>query len=105
MSTPLTPEEMVAVLAQKFEAMKTRHDFQPGQLVRWKAGLKNRELPENDQPAIVWAVLAKPVFDAAPGAGTPYFHEPLDIVLAVMDKEKDFLLYHYDSRRFEPFPK
>jgi hypothetical protein len=108
MPKTLTPEEANALnqkLVHAFESMQQKNSFIPKQLVRWKQGLKNKGLPEYNEPAIVWEVLASPRFDTEPGAGTPYFHEPLDIVLAVMDKDDDFVLFHYDSRRFEPIPK
>ena len=93
-------------LIRAFESMLKKNSFKPNQLVRWKEGLKNKALPEYNQPAIVWEILPKPLFDnpKAHGAGSPYFHEPLDIVLGVMD-EDEFVLLHYDSRRFEPIPE
>ena len=93
-------------LIRAFESMLIKYSFKPNQLVRWKQGLKNKNLPEYNQPAIVWEILPKARFDNAKthGAGSPYFSEPLDIVLAVMD-EDEFILLHYDSRRFEPIPQ
>lgn len=82
--------------------LRTSHRFQPGQLVRWKAGLKHQKTPSEEESAIVVEVLAKPVFDSEKDAGSQYFREPLDLVLGVIDEEGDFLLYHYDGRRFEP---
>ena len=109
MSKTLTLEETKASnrkLIRAFESMLKKNSFKPNQLVRWKEGLKNKALPEYNQPAIVWENLPKPLFDnpRAHVAESPYFHEPLDIVLGVMD-EHEFVLLHYDSRRFEPIPE
>src|ERR1022692_655558 len=108
MRRTLTPEETKGLnrkLIRAFESMLKKNSFKPNQLVRWKEGLKNKALPEYNQPAIVWEILPKARFDSpkAHGAGSPYFNEPLDIVLGVMD-EDEFVLLHYDSRRFEPIP-
>jgi hypothetical protein len=61
-------------------------------------------VPEYNEPAIVWQVLPEPLFDNAGAhtAGTQQYHEPLDIVLAVMDKDDNFIMHYYSSRRFEP---
>ena len=90
-------------LIRAFESMLMRYSFKPNQIVRWKQGLKNKVLPEYNQPAIVWDILSKPFFDnpKTRGVESPHFHEPLDMVLGVMD-EDEFVLIHYDSRRFEP---
>ena len=93
-------------LIRAFESMLSKNSFKLGQIVRWKQGLKNKSAPQYNQPAIVWEILAKPVFDTvrAQVATSPNFHEPLDIVLGVMDGD-EFLLLHFDSRRFEPIPQ
>lgn len=103
----ISPDDAKALnqkLIKAFESMVTKHTFKTKQLVRWKEGLKNKALPAYNEPAIVWEILDKTVFDNADahGAGSPYFNEPLDIVLAVMDEDDDFIMLHYDSRRFEP---
>ena len=86
--------------------MLIKYAFKPNQFVRWKQGLKNKALPEYNQPAIIWEILSKARFDNAKGHGaeSPYFYEPLDIMLGVMD-EDEFVLLHYDSRRLEPIPQ
>ncbi|HEY5297774.1 MAG TPA: hypothetical protein VIK59_07600 [Verrucomicrobiae bacterium] len=104
-----TPEEIAVLkrnLIRAFESLLTKYPFKPGQLVRWKEGLKNKRLPERNAPAIVWETLLNPIFDNSKTvvAGSLYFKEPLDIVLGVMD-EDEFVLFHYDSRRLEPIPE
>ena len=46
-------------------------------------------------------------FDATPYAGDAYFREPLDIVLGVFIEQGrhrgDFITWHFDSRRFQPW--
>ncbi|MEN8217957.1 MAG: hypothetical protein ABFS56_16630 [Pseudomonadota bacterium] len=78
------------------------HDFQTGQIVKWKKGLKNKNLPQENQPAIVLKVLDKPLYLEG-DSGSPYFREPLDIVLAIINDDGDFLTFYYEKRRFEPY--
>jgi hypothetical protein len=92
-------------LTELANAMDTPHTFRKGQLVRWKAGLKNRTTPAYNEVAVVREVLATPVFDAcedARCAACPQFGEPLTLVLAFLDTDGDFLELRYDGRRFEP---
>lgn len=77
--------------------------LRPGLLAVWKRGLKNRRFPAYGEPTIVMEVLEQPVVDSEHGAGWPYFREPLDLLLGIVDKDGDFLVYHYDHRRFEPY--
>ena len=89
-----------------FKALKVSHPFQPGQFVRWKAGMKNRKLPAYGEPVVIVEILTTPVFDRKSGeqSDNPLFREPLDLVLGFFAKNDDeFLLFHFDSRRFEPF--
>lgn len=74
----------------------------PGMLAVWKPGLKNRTLPDYGQPAIVMDVLEEPNFDPSDRSRSPYFREPLDLLLGVLTRDDDFLLLHFDARRFEP---
>lgn len=75
-----------------------------GQVVKWKTGLKNKRLPKVGQPAIVMEVSDKPItaLDER-DSGSTYYREPLDLVLGVVDEDKDFVTFYYDKRRFEPF--
>ncbi len=92
-------------LRQAFNCFKKRHTFAVDQLVKWKAKCKNRREPKYDEPAIVCEVLTEPIVDEEKkSAGSAYFREPLDIVLGLMDPDDgSFVLYHFDSRRFEPY--
>jgi len=90
-------------LEQRNLLFSKTHVFAKNQLVKWKKGLKNRKLPKENQPAVVIDVLSPPLISEAE-SGTPYFREPLDILLGFIDeRDGDFLVFHYDSRRFEPY--
>lgn len=93
----------VGALETKYGGFAETHTFSAGQLVRWKHGLRNKRLPLDNQPAVVVELLKEPVVNQEVGPGSPYFREPLDIVLGVLDEDGDFLLFHHDSRRFMPF--
>ncbi len=100
----LPANEVADILERRFDLLAIKHDFKAGDLVRWKQGLKNKRSPLYDQPAIVIDVLERPLRDTESDAGSPYFGESLDLVLGVL-VDMEFLMYHFDKRRFEPFPK
>jgi hypothetical protein len=80
--------------------------FRKGQFVRWKAALKNRALPAYDEPAVIREVMAIPQYDTCEAArctNSPFFGEPLTLVLAVVDSEGELFELRYDARRFEPY--
>jgi len=89
-----------AVLKERLQSFLDTTCFMPGDLVQWKAGMKNKRLPESDQLAVVVEVLPKPVTDEDKGSSGSYFLEPLDIKLGMLDDDGDFVIFHYDSRRF-----
>lgn len=75
--------------------------FIPGDIVCWKPHLKNKKQPARDSFAVVQEMLSVPLYDTQKSAGTPYFHEPLDMKLGILDSDGDFMLFHYDSRRLQ----
>ncbi len=79
--------------------------FAPGALVQWKPGLKNRTFPAYDVPSVVVEVLDPPLFDDTRGSGSAYFHEPLSLVLGILDDDDELVLFHFDGRRFQQAPK
>ena len=89
-------------LLEAHRRLAERHAFSIGELVRWKPGLRNRPLPECEQLAIVLEVLERPVENAGEPTESPYFREPLDLVLGVIDGDGDLAAFHFDGRRFEP---
>lgn len=94
-------------LQQACENIKRKSDLKVGQLARWKEGMKNRRRPAYSEPVIVLDLLEAPVYDkkADEEAGSAYFREPLDLIAGLFSEEDGaFLLFHYDKRRFEPYP-
>lgn len=100
--------DLGVALRQRYQDFSRRHVFAPGDLVTWKPGLKNKRFPRYGSPAVIIDVLKTPILDHdnEDGAGSPYFREPLDLVLGVIAEDGpargDLLTYHFDSRRFQP---
>ena len=78
-------------------------EVKPGDLVQWKQGLKNRRLPEYDEPVVVIKVLPETTYSTNEDAGSAYFQEPLTMVLGVMDSDGELVAFHFDGARFMPF--
>jgi len=98
-------ESYIQKLQALYESFSKEIEFKPGQLVVWKDGLQNKKLPHKNQPAIVVKVLDSPLFEDK-DSGTPYFQEPLDLVLAVIGENKgELLVFYYDKRRFRLYPQ
>jgi hypothetical protein len=99
--------DLGAVLRERFATLSTRHRFKPGDLVGWKPGLRNRKVPSYGAPAIVIEVLDEPVLDKGEESGSTYYREPHDLILGVLwDRDPgrgDFVTFHFDSRRFQPW--
>lgn len=100
---PLTDEasEHKAFLERSYAAYRTQHRFRAGQLVEWKPGLVNRNSPADGDLAIVVESLAAPRISEHIEGSSPYFQEPLSLVVGVRDDDA-FLLLHVDGGRFQP---
>lgn len=83
--------------------LEIENDLKKGDLVKWKQGLKNRRIPEYNQPAIVMEVLQEPIIINHDEYGSATYREPLGIVLGIITPKNEFLIFHYDKRRFEKF--
>lgn len=101
--TGLAPPETAAILPLRLAAYNVRHNFEVGQLVMWKDGLKNRVRPDYGQPAIVVEVLEAPVVHPTAESLTSDLQDKLDIVLGVMTEDNLFAFFHFDRARFEPY--
>ncbi|GEM_PF-734640 len=95
-------EHKAAKARALYQRFMRKHEFRPGQLVSWKAELRNRKFPAYGECGVVVSLLPEPVMDAGNDSGSPYFREPLDIVIGFIDGDGDFITYHFDSRRFAP---
>ena len=85
-------------LKQAFETFNQKNTFKPGDIVEWKPGMRHKR---TEGPFVVVEVLDEPVVDAVAEAGSPYFREPLDLVLGSFFNG-DLIVFHYDSRRMQP---
>lgn len=95
----------VSLLRELYDRLKVHNEFKEGDLIRWKAGLKNKRRPADEEPCIVVQVLPETLHNTPEtGAGSAYFREPLDLLIGVIDGDKELVIYHVDSRRFEPYP-
>jgi hypothetical protein len=47
--------------------------------------------------------LSAPILDHETESGMTYYREPLDLLLGILHRDGDFLVYHFDSRRFQPY--
>jgi len=100
--TPINDQHEQLLALQRRFALQPPAPFAPGHIVQWKPGMKNRSVPAYGEPAIVTEVLSPPILLASPELdGSNMFREPLSIVLGLIDKDGDFLLFHFDARRFE----
>lgn len=95
----LSKEEKVELLKKRYSAFSKKESFKSGDLVKWKPGLRNKGGLNYDEFAIVVDVLNEPIFDPKKDSGSPYFKEPLDLVIAFLDTDNDFIVLHVDSRR------
>jgi len=92
------------LLREAFTTFQLENTFKVGDIVRWKNGMKNRLRPAYSEPAIVIEFnSSKPALLNEKGSETPYFREPLDLQLGLLDKDGDFVIYYFDSRRFQPW--
>jgi len=95
--------EVKEKLLQSYSSLCEKYSFKVGQLIEWKEGLKNKARPRQGEPAIVIELYDNPVFDSEKDSGTPYFREPLDMVIGVIENTADTILFfHVDKRRFKP---
>jgi len=89
-------------LEELSQCLNTEHHFKVDQFVEWKPGLKNKIRPRINEPAIVIQLLEEPLIDEKQDSGSPYFREPLDMVIGII-QDNGLILFHVDKRRFKPY--
>lgn len=94
-------QEKIKNLQKAYKSFCIPNKFEPGDIVKWKEGQKNRRSPRYNDPVIVLDVLDKPIYGENKEPGSTYFNEPLNLVIGILDDDGDFLYYYVDSRRFE----
>lgn len=102
-SSNLTLKEKLQLLKECKELISNKYDFKIGDIAKWKPNLKNRGMPEYDEPMIVLETLEIPILDNEDGPSSTYFNEPLDIVVGFIADEGEFISYYFDSRRLQLF--
>lgn len=95
--------EYAAQLREVYSVFQKHYDFSSGQLIKWKPQHKNTRRPSYGEPVIVVAVLEQADYDVSEDAGSPYYRQPLNLIVGMIDSSEGFLLYHVDGRRFEPY--
>lgn len=88
-------------LASAGKAYGEHGRFQVGDLVCWKAHMRNLPLPKYSAPAVVVAIDVKP----SDPAQSELMHSPVvtrvDMYIGVIDGSGDFVVLEADSSRFD----
>lgn len=98
-SSNISKEEKVDLLQKRYDAFTDKKNFSIGDLVMWKPGLRNKGGLAYEDTAIITEIIDPPIFDQDKDSGSPYFREPLDLIIAFLDEDNDFITLHVDSRR------
>lgn len=80
--------------------LRSEPEFELLTWVVWKAGLRNRRRPDYDEPALVLGISREPLIDSTVGSGSPYFGEPLDLQIGLLDSDDELVIFNVDRRRF-----
>jgi hypothetical protein len=94
--------EILSTLYQRLVDGKDKA-LRPGDLAQWKPGLSNRKWPAYGVPVIVVGILEQPIYDDNFKSGSCYFRESLDLLVGQLDSEGEFMVFHGDRRRYEPY--
>jgi len=78
-----------------------KHDLVPGQLVRWKKGLRNAKIPGDGEPAVILEVVPGMRSEAGDLGGSHDF-EPNEIRVGIINEGRLFAWW-LDANRFEPW--
>ncbi len=95
-------EQKIDALRESYRRMQSAEPskFRPGDLVRWQPRMKNVKWPQYGEAAVVVECLDPPVQEGERESGSPYFRNPLTLILGLQHKD-GFHCWHFDGRRFE----
>lgn len=90
------PTEYIAKLNKRKSLLGEKSDFQVGDIIVWKDGLKNKRFPQYGEPCIIIHKYPEPIkeIDAS-------YTEELDIQVGLISSDDEFLCFNYDSKRFK----
>lgn len=92
-------------LKKAHKLLAAENKFKIGDIVQWKAGLKNLTHPNYERPALVTEVLVQPIMagtqDSDPNEFSPHYNEPLNMKVLVALNDREIMEFYVDSRRFE----
>lgn len=91
----------IAALKERASLFHVEHKFHKGQLVQHKPGLKHSKVGQPGKPVIVMEYPVEIKNEAPPNSF--YHHDVLDMYVAEIDKDGDFVVWTVDSRRMEPY--
>lgn len=95
----------IELLKARAESFQESINYEEGDLVVWKDGMKNRRIPADGEPAIVVSIERNkaeiPLSEEE--SSSNYYREPLDLQLGCLGPEDQFTVFHFDSRRFRKF--
>jgi len=93
------------IMFKAYSRITDKLKFEPGEFVTWKQCLQNKNKPTTNHPAIVVQMLEQPLYDSSDDSASPYYREPLDMIVGVLSGDNNLMLFHVDSRRFRKYTK
>lgn len=100
-------------LPEENAALAVKHDFKPGDIVRWKNGLKIHAKPPVGAPMIVLRISTVEEFErlamaggssAYTNTGSPHFGDVETLVVLFQDGDGEALTFWVPPNRVEPIP-
>lgn len=107
----VTLNEQERDLLEAYAAFNTEPNYQPGDLIRWKAGMRNRKFPEYLEPVVCLCVGPHCVEENprtySEDDGSPYVAERKDLIFGTVRNQGQYgdslLQFHCDARRFTKY--
>lgn len=99
------PENASAVamaheLKELYDEFCKRHEFKPGNMVKWKTKMKNRRFPRYQDVAMFVKYLPEKIMDEEEDSGNPDWKKEYDCVIAVVNPDGKMASFIYDSELF-----